>query len=183
MLEWCHSIMRLYLAVLVLALVSAVATAKRLATPLPYVTSYLDGTFYVKAVPGKTPTTTVFRVQAGTDAVVDTYAWYSEVPAAVDLAWSPTAGKIAVARLVVSPGPMLTYTVTSLELYLGGAATKRYTAADLARLGGAALPVLRDVKASLTSRQVPSTNDYRFVVRMPGVKELAFDIVTGAAVP
>jgi hypothetical protein len=78
---------------------------------------------------------------------------------------------------------MLTYTVTSLELYLGGAATKRYTAADLARLGGAALPVLRDVKASLTSRQVPSTNDYRFVVRMPGVKELAFDIVTGAAVP
>jgi hypothetical protein len=176
--------MKTLACLLLMTLLPVAAFAKRGASR-PYVRSYLDGAFYVKAVPGGH--TAVLQVEAAADRVIDTYPWFSDDPAAVELAWSPVVGKVAVARLVVAadasgrtkwPGE----TVAGLELYLGGAALKTYSASDLERLVGGRPPSLSTLASVLAVRQVPSTNDYMFVLKLPGLKERAFDVVTGEPV-
>ena len=170
-----------------LIVVPTIAIGKKNAVPGPYVSSYLGGTTYLKAVPpgpsGSPPSTTIFQVQVGTDKLVDTYAWYSDIPASVEVAWSPIAGRFAVARLLFAPGISRGHTLDGIVFYLGGTQTKAYTAAELSRLAGSKLPELADVDGILTSRQVPSTNDYRFAIQLPGMKAITFDIVTGVATP
>jgi hypothetical protein len=177
--------MRSIVSLLLVTFIPAVTLGKQTGSR-PYVRSYLDGAFYIKAVPNAK--TVVFEVQDGTDKMVDAYPWFSEDAAAVELAWSPVVGKVAVARLVVMPSTstperLAAQTLSSVVFYLGGHEVKTYTLSDLARLLGTKLPPLRSLVSVLEVRQVPSTNDYLFVLHLPGLKELTFDIVTAAIRP
>jgi hypothetical protein len=167
--------------VLVALLVSVETFAWKKTADRPYVKSYLDGSFYVKAVPDPSAKTMVLAVRKEADEPVDAYDWYDGNARRIELAWSPIAGKIALMHLKVDDTgyPNKPRAVQELSFYLGGKKVRTLNRKDLSSLK---VPdsISRSQDILLSSRQVPGTNDYLFVMALPDGNKIEFDILSGA---
>lgn len=139
--------------------------------------------FYARCVPdgleGTAGVTTIYRVRAEKDEVVDTYRWFS--PRGVILGWTPMAGKVAVMSFG-EPGSNSDEGV-EISFHLGGQLLHSYTTSDLKALG---IQVGPSVERKLAAQfkvvgcvQVPRTNEYDFVIESRDGVRLSFDILTG----
>lgn len=150
-----------------------------------YVQSGLDGRFYARCVPaaarGEGGTTTIYRVNARGDQIVDRYSWYTR--AGLWLGWSPIAGKVAVMRRGGASSKDLSKQV-ELRFYLGGTLLASYSSRDLVALGAR----IAFSKRTWTKRaeiqplgvqQIPLSNHYSFIVKLGKTKLVAFDILNG----
>ncbi|RYG63077.1 hypothetical protein EON80_21910 [bacterium] len=182
---------RLFISLALLLGLLGSASAGGRANNAPYVQSLSGwGVYYARCIPAEAEgikgTTTIYAVGKENDEKIDSYNWYS--PNGVVLAWSPSAGKIA----VVSMREGLASTDEGIELsfYLGGQLLRSYTAKELKALGVETLFTSNgrrmDARVVEVEQRPAGTNDYAFVVEINNEfpdkhqgRKLYFDIVTG----
>ena len=176
-----------FAALLTLAVPSVLGKAGK-QTNFPYVTSFFNGVWYTRSVPanatGPEGRTTLFRVGADRDDVIQSYDWYAS--GGLHLGWSPIAGKWAVMAVHEERAPQLAHQ-PEFSFHLGADRLATYTTADLVALGATLTREEADDsrRADILIKgveQIPRTNEYVFKVVVhtaDGDREVLFDILTG----